>query len=149
MRRGPQRSEDTRRRPSAARPLDPIEPDSAAVQQPSTRALSSGRAPNGDPDKISAGRSGCRGASEAGEQDLDDLLDEDRGDLVHRGQRRVAQQRHREVVHTDYGDVTVVDTRDWNIPLQTYPVFGGQGTFNVNSWAPDGRRFAFVTYPTV
>ncbi|MFF1879609.1 TolB family protein [Leifsonia sp. NPDC058230] len=24
---------------------------------------------------------------------------------------------------------------------------GGQGTMNVNSWAPDGRRFAFVRYP--
>jgi Tol biopolymer transport system component len=26
-------------------------------------------------------------------------------------------------------------------------LFGGQGTINVNSWAPDGRRFAFVEYP--
>jgi TolB protein len=26
-------------------------------------------------------------------------------------------------------------------------VFGGQGTVNVNSWAPDGRKFAFVEYP--
>jgi Tol biopolymer transport system component len=26
-------------------------------------------------------------------------------------------------------------------------LFGGQGTMNVNSWAPDGRRFAFVRYP--
>ena len=24
---------------------------------------------------------------------------------------------------------------------------GGQGTINVNSWAPDSRRFAYVTYP--
>jgi Tol biopolymer transport system component len=24
---------------------------------------------------------------------------------------------------------------------------GGQGTINVNSWAPDNRRFAYVTYP--
>lgn len=27
-------------------------------------------------------------------------------------------------------------------------VQGGQGTINVNSWAPDSRRFAFVAYPT-
>ncbi len=27
-------------------------------------------------------------------------------------------------------------------------VDGGQGTINVNSWAPDSRRFAFVAYPT-
>ncbi len=25
--------------------------------------------------------------------------------------------------------------------------FGGQGTINVNSWAPDSRRLAYVTYP--
>jgi len=25
---------------------------------------------------------------------------------------------------------------------------GGQGTINVNSWAPDSRRFAYVAYPT-
>ena len=27
--------------------------------------------------------------------------------------------------------------------------FGGQGTINVNSWAPDSRRFAYVAYPIV
>lgn len=27
-------------------------------------------------------------------------------------------------------------------------LFGGQGTMNVNSWAPDSRRFAFVSYIT-
>ena len=26
-------------------------------------------------------------------------------------------------------------------------LFGGQGTINVNSWAPDGTRFAYVDYP--
>lgn len=26
-------------------------------------------------------------------------------------------------------------------------LFGGQGTFNVNSWAPNSRRFAYVAYP--
>ena len=26
-------------------------------------------------------------------------------------------------------------------------LFGGQGTVNVNSWAPDSRRFAYVAYP--
>jgi hypothetical protein len=25
-------------------------------------------------------------------------------------------------------------------------LFGGQGTINVNSWAPDSKRFAFVSY---
>lgn len=48
------------------------------------------------------------------------------------------------------GDVDValvlVDTRDWSTPLARVPVFGGQGTINVNSWSPDSRRFAFVSY---
>lgn len=26
------------------------------------------------------------------------------------------------------------------------PLFGGQGTMNVNSWSPDSKKFAFVTY---
>ena len=26
-------------------------------------------------------------------------------------------------------------------------LFGGQGTMNVPSWAPDSRRIAFVAYP--
>jgi TolB protein len=25
-------------------------------------------------------------------------------------------------------------------------IFGGQGTINVNSWSPDSRKFAFVSY---
>jgi hypothetical protein len=25
-------------------------------------------------------------------------------------------------------------------------LFGGQGTLNVNSWSPDSRRFAYVSY---
>jgi len=28
-------------------------------------------------------------------------------------------------------------------------IFGGQGTINVNSWSPDSRRFAFVTYEPI
>lgn len=27
------------------------------------------------------------------------------------------------------------------------PIFGGQGSLNVNSWSPDGVRFAFADYP--
>ena len=44
-------------------------------------------------------------------------------------------------------EVRVVSTQDWTTPLQRYPLFGGQGTINVNSWAPDSTRFAFVAYP--
>ncbi len=31
-------------------------------------------------------------------------------------------------------------------PAEIKRLFGGQGTMNVNSWSPDGKRFAFVTY---
>lgn len=44
-------------------------------------------------------------------------------------------------------DVVVVSTRDWTNPLRTWGALGGQGTLNVNSWAPDSERFAFVAYP--
>jgi TolB protein len=40
-----------------------------------------------------------------------------------------------------------VSTAAWSSPIRTYPLFGGQGTINVNSWSPDSGRFAFVTYP--
>ena len=44
-------------------------------------------------------------------------------------------------------EVRLVRTDDWNHVVQRYPLFGGQGTINVNSWSPDSRRFAFVAYP--
>lgn len=31
-------------------------------------------------------------------------------------------------------------------PQTLIKLFGGQGTFNVNSWAPDSKRFAFVSF---
>jgi Tol biopolymer transport system component len=34
----------------------------------------------------------------------------------------------------------------WSEPETIVKLFGGQGTVNVNSWAPDSRRFAFVSY---
>ncbi len=34
----------------------------------------------------------------------------------------------------------------WGEPRTVVKLFGGQGTINVNSWAPDSRRFAFVSY---
>lgn len=32
-------------------------------------------------------------------------------------------------------------------PRDVVTLFGGQGTLNVNSWAPDSRRFSYVDYP--
>jgi Tol biopolymer transport system component len=44
-------------------------------------------------------------------------------------------------------EVRVVRTADWSQAIQVIPLFGGQGTINVNSWSPDSRRFAYVAYP--
>lgn len=44
-------------------------------------------------------------------------------------------------------EVRLVATDDWERPLARFPLFGGQGTINVNSWSPDSRRFAFLAYP--
>ncbi len=43
--------------------------------------------------------------------------------------------------------VNVVATSDWSTAVQSYPLFGGQGTINVNSWSPDSASLAFVAYP--
>jgi TolB protein len=44
-------------------------------------------------------------------------------------------------------DVVLVSTENWAAPLRTWPLSGGQGTLNVNSWSPDSACFAFVAYP--
>jgi TolB protein len=44
-------------------------------------------------------------------------------------------------------EVRLVRTADWRDVVRRFPLFGGQGTINVNSWSPDSRRFAFVAYP--
>lgn len=43
--------------------------------------------------------------------------------------------------------LVVVDPDDWSTPRERFGLFGGQGTMNVNSWASDSRRFAYVSYP--
>jgi TolB protein len=42
-------------------------------------------------------------------------------------------------------EVRLVRTANWRV--WRFPLFGGQGTINVNSWSPDSHRFAFVAYP--
>ncbi|GAA3641240.1 TolB family protein [Microlunatus ginsengisoli] len=44
--------------------------------------------------------------------------------------------------------LVVVDVDDWTTPRARIRLPGGQGTINVNSWASDSRRFAYVSYPT-
>ena len=44
-------------------------------------------------------------------------------------------------------EVRLVRTANWRNIVWRFPLVGGQGTINVNSWSPDSRRFAFVAYP--
>jgi TolB protein len=44
-------------------------------------------------------------------------------------------------------EVRMVRTRNWRDVVWRFPIFGGQGTINVNSWSPDSGRFAYVAYP--
>lgn len=44
-------------------------------------------------------------------------------------------------------ELRLVRENDWSDPRTIAQLFGGQGTINVNSWAPDSRRLAFVAYP--
>lgn len=39
------------------------------------------------------------------------------------------------------------DPASWRHPQTLVRTFGGQGTINVNSWAPDSGRFGYVSYP--
>ncbi len=41
----------------------------------------------------------------------------------------------------------IVEVTDWDTPVATIDLFGGQGTINVASWSPDGTEFAYVAYP--
>ncbi len=43
--------------------------------------------------------------------------------------------------------VRLVRTANWRHVISRFPLSGGQGTLNVNSWSPDSRRFGFVAYP--
>jgi Tol biopolymer transport system component len=62
-------------------------------------------------------------------------------------------------VYISYEPGTVTHPADLPVELRALPaqggvprtvvrLFGGQGTLNTNSWAPDSRRFAFVAYPS-
>jgi hypothetical protein len=39
------------------------------------------------------------------------------------------------------------EAASWDASTVIVELFGGQGTLNVNGWAPDGSAFAFVDYP--
>lgn len=42
--------------------------------------------------------------------------------------------------------MTGSDKIGWSEPRTILKLFGGQGTINVNSWAPDSKRFVYVRY---
>ena len=42
--------------------------------------------------------------------------------------------------------MTGSDETGWSEPRTILKLFGGQGTINVNSWAPDSKQFAYVRY---
>lgn len=44
-------------------------------------------------------------------------------------------------------DIKVVDLKDWSSAITRVRVFGGQGTLNTSTWAPDSSAFAYVSYP--
>lgn len=43
-------------------------------------------------------------------------------------------------------DIRLVEDHDWQSAKTVARIFGGQGTMNVNSWSPDSKQFAYVTY---
>jgi Tol biopolymer transport system component len=45
-------------------------------------------------------------------------------------------------------DIMTARTDNWPQPTPIARIFGGQGSLNVNSWAPDNTHFAYVAYPT-
>jgi Tol biopolymer transport system component len=66
----------------------------------------------------------------------------------------------KQVVYISYPAGTTGHPPDKEVRLMMMPpdgsshrevvaVFGGQGTINVNSWAPDSTRFAYVAYPVL
>lgn len=44
-------------------------------------------------------------------------------------------------------ELKLVTDGAWAQARTVVELFGGQGTINVNSWSPDGTRFAYVSYP--
>ena len=65
-----------------------------------------------------------------------------------------------QVVYISYPAGTTGHPPDKQVQLKLMPpdgsshrevvaLFGGQGTINVNSWAPDSTRFAYVAYPVL
>ncbi|QZQ56308.1 MULTISPECIES: hypothetical protein [unclassified Curtobacterium] len=59
-----------------------------------------------------------------------------------------ADKRVRLRLVTGDGSVSAWGPEVWQAAETIVELDGGQGTLNVNGWAPDGSAFAFVDYPT-
>lgn len=46
-------------------------------------------------------------------------------------------------------DLKIVELDDWSSAAPVVHLFGGQGTLNTPSWAPDSSAFAYVSYPMI
>lgn len=64
------------------------------------------------------------------------------------------------MAYISYEPGTISHPADVDVELRLMPtdggeskvavkIFGGQGSFNVNSWAPDNKHFAYVAYPFI
>lgn len=64
------------------------------------------------------------------------------------------------MAYISYEPGTITHPADLDVELRVMPanggdsrvvvsLFGGQGTFNVNSWSPDNEHFAYVEYPFI
>jgi Tol biopolymer transport system component len=49
-------------------------------------------------------------------------------------------------VHIEFKLVAIYHDKVEKTPKTLVKAMGGQGSMNVNSWAPDSMRFAYVTY---
>ena len=59
---------------------------------------------------------------------------------------RLMHRNSNDVLQRDGNCACENDAANWSEPKTILKLFGGQGTINVNSWAPDSKRFAFVSY---
>jgi Tol biopolymer transport system component len=54
---------------------------------------------------------------------------------------------HLRLIPASQGPAPAGPIEDWSDSIQILTeFFGGQGTINVNSWSPDSKKFAFVSY---
>ena len=81
-----------------------------------------------------------------GLQDWFPHISPDGGKMVYIGYPAGTPIHDPRTVHIELKLVTVVNGKVAGTQKTLIQAIGGQGTMNVNSWAPDSMRFAYVTY---